>query len=1273
MNYRGRQNYNNDPRGYHNPHQSPPLDPRRHQESHLLAPRHQNSQNNQMSSSYQTKRIQGSQGTAQKNRRYEAPKNQKRSKKKYKRLITQVASKKNLQKLLGSHAENLFDFYSLVSENGSKEFLDLSAPLSNQILRKSLIQFLTGLLLILIKRIRKKKALNMDFHKELVSASSILHSLDDNICKQKIQEQQFEELEDYLQQYLLKSEFYEASALSYIKSIIDKQYAMAREESSMSSLETKVEALETLMRSVYSSAGAEQMLTFAYVQLLEELDIRMSICFSDMTDRRKKKQKLYDCYKLTKQKVDFVLVILRIPTGYNLSFGIRVTDGLVRENADGFSLSSEMAITVKNRKKFGMGTDFNSSPQVNEFGEEMNPRRQDYQNGHNQQQIDSDRGALDQYERYRREQERAEMEERRAMERMEAERLARIEEENRIRRDKERLEEEVRKEREKLEQQRRERERLEREELERLEQLRLQREREEAERQKMIEMEEEKLLKLQKERKLEELRVEKLRREEERERARRERDLQDRLRRDKERLEKQKRELVEIQRLKEQQALLQKELLQQKEAQKALMASRNKVRSYSGKSENQSQQGQKAPQKDHLNPNDLQKGGPGKVYGTDFENSFDLFNKGLSMTSSLESQSIHFGTFSNKKAAGGAGVGLEMNPNGLPMSASTGLVQFNKNGTDSVIIGGNGESIGQGRRNDGGFGGLRGSGNEELPRNVNFQKRSQVGGIDVFRGSQMDKSGPGAQIGSRSQSKIGSAKNIAGGLDHLSNFDLKNYGHELGKGPGIGDINNNGVIQASVGGNLEPGIGKWGQLGAKNKKNAENDLSTQDYVAKLQKKFGGVGSYKSAFTHLSGGPQDLRKSDSKSNNYSDLLRASNQFGANLQTFGVDRPAPATQKEPLNNIRDSKYTDPFGKDSMFNSAKNTKNSRIRATHGQEGSDPFSSRISPGMNSSQVYKSHQKQQEMPQLHKTENLPQKANLNLFDYSNSNIVQKSAEYSDGGQDILAKYRQKAAQRNPEFNFINHQDRFNLEKTTPREADGGAFEPISSATNKLERFRDLLKQEKSDLGQGQNGAKNEPFGMNTVGGVGSGAQNYGRSGFEGDNSEKQFSNTLDPRLHQNQNQAGGGINKSFKGLEGELVQISNTSGSRDSFFSYDSDKNDALAKNQPQIDSARQDNIQQGNPFTSNARNGAQANLSMLKKKFPDFASDPKNDPFGAQGGQFRAQIGRGEGPKDSSISGIQGANQFVNQVLKETDDAFNSILSRINATTVSFNDKGL
>lgn len=236
------------------------------------------------------------------------------------KVFTKVANKKSLKKLIGNKAENIFDFYAFNANSKYKKYIKFQGVPTNRLIQEALGQFFNGLILVVIERIIAKGG---NDHTCEIYLKKMLKKIRDKFALSLISNCLYEDLSEYLSDYLFNSEGYKSQTIDYVNDIIKSKYRLAMEETGQRSQD--FDRMEDILRMVGEKSGIEYMLTFAFVQILEEFGINMSICATDLTKNRPVKRKLYDSFALTEESVDFVLVMLRLPKGHNLSFGNRVS------------------------------------------------------------------------------------------------------------------------------------------------------------------------------------------------------------------------------------------------------------------------------------------------------------------------------------------------------------------------------------------------------------------------------------------------------------------------------------------------------------------------------------------------------------------------------------------------------------------------------------------------------------------------------------------------------------------------------------------------------------------------------------------------------------------------------------------------------------------------------------------------------------------------------------------------------------------------------------
>jgi hypothetical protein len=237
-------------------------------------------------------------------------------------LFKKVASKKSLKKLIKNESENIFDFYSFDISN-INNLITFKTEIDHNIFQ-GFQQFISGLILLHLKRATKVKNQTV-FEKIQKSLKKIFLEFNENFSYSLIERNLFKNLEEFCMTNYFLTRKYEQTVANFIRKLISSKYRLAMEEESNKNVQMDI---QQILLEVSKSQGFEKMLNFVFVQILEEFEVEMSVCYSDesVSQKRRKKQLLYDSYRMTGKQLDFALVIMNLPNGVSLCFGNRVDE-----------------------------------------------------------------------------------------------------------------------------------------------------------------------------------------------------------------------------------------------------------------------------------------------------------------------------------------------------------------------------------------------------------------------------------------------------------------------------------------------------------------------------------------------------------------------------------------------------------------------------------------------------------------------------------------------------------------------------------------------------------------------------------------------------------------------------------------------------------------------------------------------------------------------------------------------------------------------------------
>lgn len=238
------------------------------------------------------------------------------------KVLTKIATKKTLKDLIQNDVENVFDLFVIQRNSMFETLFDMSKPLTSTVVSGFLGLLYNGLILLIIERIDNLAIDKDKFPKLWEAKASHLHlwllnmlkSVEEKFPLSLISKFLFKDFEQYLYDCLFKNKNYLKKISNFADSLITKKYKSAAGETN----------LVGILNQVKKQGGTEKMLTFLFVQILENLGINMSICLSNQGGNRKKKVKMHDSYKKTGVTVDLVLILLNNgKENFSLCFGFR--------------------------------------------------------------------------------------------------------------------------------------------------------------------------------------------------------------------------------------------------------------------------------------------------------------------------------------------------------------------------------------------------------------------------------------------------------------------------------------------------------------------------------------------------------------------------------------------------------------------------------------------------------------------------------------------------------------------------------------------------------------------------------------------------------------------------------------------------------------------------------------------------------------------------------------------------------------------------------------
>lgn len=247
------------------------------------------------------------------------------------KIFKKVASKKSLKKLIKNQQQNIFDFYSFDNTSIFKKYTNFTDDEKMEKIDETLLQFYSGLLLLILKKVESQSKKDENFQFFL---KKMILKTKDKFAISLLSKGLYDDLGEYISEYVFKSESYKKEIITKIKKIIEKKYELVKVEENLHSEKNNFfnkksgnfNKIEEILLKLLQNSSAEYMLTFAFVQILEEFGINMSICSTDLTKNRSVKQVLYDSFALTQRDVDFVLIMLKLNKGINFSFGLKIPE-----------------------------------------------------------------------------------------------------------------------------------------------------------------------------------------------------------------------------------------------------------------------------------------------------------------------------------------------------------------------------------------------------------------------------------------------------------------------------------------------------------------------------------------------------------------------------------------------------------------------------------------------------------------------------------------------------------------------------------------------------------------------------------------------------------------------------------------------------------------------------------------------------------------------------------------------------------------------------------
>lgn len=249
------------------------------------------------------------------------------------KFFKKIASKKSLSNQGEESRPNdaLFDFY--IFNDGYENYdtsIRLRLPLNDRMVHSALTKFHNGVTLIILHKILNlvdgDKILDYstkmrEIRKNCIILREIIQEIDDKFALTLLNRELFHDLENYLSVYLFSSTVYQGKILDYIKKLFQKKFFTGLEQE----CDKNVFDMTKFMQDIVAKSSIEKTVSFVYMQILEELNISMDIYTSFVNSRGgKTKTQLYDSRISTKREPEYLLVLLKIESGFSLCFGNRL-------------------------------------------------------------------------------------------------------------------------------------------------------------------------------------------------------------------------------------------------------------------------------------------------------------------------------------------------------------------------------------------------------------------------------------------------------------------------------------------------------------------------------------------------------------------------------------------------------------------------------------------------------------------------------------------------------------------------------------------------------------------------------------------------------------------------------------------------------------------------------------------------------------------------------------------------------------------------------------
>lgn len=289
-----------------------------------------------------------------------------------------VESEKLITNLIGNSKQSMFDFYCFEDMTDNLNLLTNMEIFNENEIKKAIVDFMLGIILLSLQKLKQSQNGKQIFEKEkkLILITRVLSSLDDNWAFKLLSRSNYNELDIYIQDFLIPSDVFKKKILELSEKSIHKKNALNLAKKLIGGQEYEIydETIYEVLKKIYIEKGMEKMLAFCFMQIIEDLGIGMNIYMTEIQiNDKRKKVKYYDCEKSMKISSNSVFVLFKSRLNqYKFYFGVKKNPTFQKKN-NKLGIFEEENFRLKEIKKGNK-----LKPQIFEIGFDEAKRKEKY-------------------------------------------------------------------------------------------------------------------------------------------------------------------------------------------------------------------------------------------------------------------------------------------------------------------------------------------------------------------------------------------------------------------------------------------------------------------------------------------------------------------------------------------------------------------------------------------------------------------------------------------------------------------------------------------------------------------------------------------------------------------------------------------------------------------------------------------------------------------------------------------------------------------------------